>query len=185
VFADNTFPQGLSDKMRQLLAYDLLGTIIKGIEQDGGDTLDEFNPDEFNVEEIPAAELPAFLEKIVLSTCELNRRAMQNKNAKALCEKVKKYIEENYRNANINISQTGYHFGISPFYLSSIFKEETGTGLLEYITTLRIEEGKRLLEEGRNVTEIAEMTGFHGSGAFIRVFKKLTGITPGQYRKIS
>jgi AraC-like DNA-binding protein len=180
VFSDNEFPQDLSGKMLQLLAYELLGTIIKGNEQEGGGLLDMLN-----IEDIPVSELPAFVEKTAVSVCEANRRIGQNRNAKALCEKVKKYIGENYRNPDINISQTGYHFGISPFYLSGIFREETGISLLEYINTLRVEEGKRLLEEGRNINEIAEKTGFHGSGAFIRIFKKLTGITPGQYRKIS
>jgi AraC-like DNA-binding protein len=180
MFSANSFPQGLSERMGQLLAYDLLGTIINGIEQEDSDSLSELN-----IEDVPAAELPAFVERAVLSICEANRQTIQNKNAKTLCKKVKDYIAENYCNPDINISQTGYHFNISPFYLSSIFRKETGQSLLEYINTLRIEEGKRLLEAGCNINEVAQKIGFHGSEAFIRVFKKITGITPSQYRKIS
>jgi AraC-like DNA-binding protein len=72
---------------------------------------------------------------------------------------------------------------MSPFYLSRIFKEETGVGLLEYINTLRIEEGKKLLARGQSIVKTAETTGFRDSNAFIRVFKKLTGVTPGQYKE--
>ena len=180
VYRDNRFPEDPSGRMRQFLAYDLLGTIIKGIGQDDSDF-----PEDVNIEEIPLSDLPAFVEETALSVCENNRKTITTRNSKALCEKVKDYINENFRDADLNISQTGYHFNISPFYLSSNFREETGQSLLGYINSLRIEEGKRLLEEGHNVMEIAEMTGFHDAGAFIRVFKKLTGITPGQYRKIS
>jgi AraC-like DNA-binding protein len=186
VFRANNFPLGLSGKMSRLLAYDILGTLIKGMEQGGGFSGDlQENLQNCNFEETPVGELPGFLEKIVRSICRVNRRLIQNKGSRILCEKVKEYIGEHFRNPDLNISLTGYHFGISPFYLSGIFREEAGLSLLEYINTLRIEAGKKLLEEGRNVTEIAEMTGFRGSGAFIRVFKKMTGVTPGQYKKIN
>jgi AraC-like DNA-binding protein len=179
-FESINFPEELSGTMKRLLAYDLLGILVRGIHQDGEELLDEFG-----IEEISPADLPAFMEKTVLSACEDRQRILQNKNNRVLCEKAKNYINENYHNPSLNISQTGYSLGISPFYLSSIFREETGQSLLEYINTRRIDEGKRLLEEGRGLAEIAEMTGFRGSGAFIRVFKKLAGITPGQYKKTS
>ena len=180
VYTENRFPEDPSGRMQQFLAYDLLGTIVKGIGQAESDF-----PDDINIEEIPVSELPAFVEETALSACENNRETVSKKNIKSLCENVMNYLKENFRDADLNISQTGYHFDISPFYLSSIFREETGQSLLDYLNSLRIEEGKRLLAEGHNLTEIAGMTGFHGSAAFIRVFKKITGITPGQYRKIS
>jgi AraC-like DNA-binding protein len=181
VFEENKFPQGLG-KMTRLLAYDILGSLIKGMEQPESKLPEDLK--DINFEMVPIGELPAALEQIARNICRANRPGLRNRSNRALCEKVKEYISENYRNPEINISQTGRYFDISPFYLSGIFKEETGLGLLEYINTLRIEEGKRLLEENYNITEIAEKTGFHGSGAFIRVFKKMTGVTPRQYRNI-
>jgi AraC-like DNA-binding protein len=193
VFEENKFPSGSAQgntqggpggfgKMTRLLAYDILGSLIKGMEQPESKLPEDLK--DINFEMVPVGELPAALEQIARNICQANRPGLQNRSSRALCEKVKEYISENYRDPEINISQTGRHFDISPFYLSGIFKEETGLGLLEYINTLRIEEGKKLLEERYNITEIAEKTGFHGSGAFIRVFKKMTGVTPRQYRNI-
>ena len=180
VYADKQFSGDLSSRMLQFLAYDLVGTIIKSIGQESSDFVDDLN-----IEEIPPSQLPAFIMETALEACKSNQETLQSRNTKALCEKVKSYLDLNFHNPTLNISQTGYHFDISPFYLSNIFREETGQSILGYITNLRIEEGKRLLREGRNVTEIAEITGFNNSSAFIRVFKRSTGLTPGQYRKIS
>jgi AraC-like DNA-binding protein len=188
VFTVNNFPQGLSGKMSRLLAYDILGTFIKGMEQgDGGPPEGRINEalKDFDLEKFPIGELPEALERTLVSICRANQKGMRNKGRRSLCEKVKEYIRSNFTNPDLNISLTGYHFGISPFYLSEIFKEETGLNLLEYINTLRIEAGKEFLEKGCDVTETAEKTGFRGSGAFIRVFKKLTGVTPGQYKKMT
>jgi len=47
-----------------------------------------------------------------------------------------------------------------------------------------VEEGKKLLAEGNTISHTAELTGFRGSNAFIRVFKKITGMTPGQHKEL-
>ena len=84
---------------------------------------------------------------------------------------------------DLNISITSQHFDMTPAYLSSIYKKQTGGSLLDYINTMRIEHAKELLEEGKSVVEAAELTGFRDSGTFIRAFKKKYGITPGQLKK--
>jgi AraC-like DNA-binding protein len=138
-----------------------------------------------NLENIPAGELIWILEKTAREICKSNSKLLQNRPERQLTDKLKKYIEENFRNPDTNISITAYHFNMNPAYLSTVFREETGISLLEFINTLRIEEGKRLLRSGKEVIETAELCGFRGSGAFIRVFKKLTGLTPGQYQEMN
>jgi AraC-like DNA-binding protein len=49
---------------------------------------------------------------------------------------------------------------------------------------LRIEESKKLLEQGCSIIKTAELSGFRGSSTFIRIFRKLTGLTPGQYKQL-
>jgi AraC-like DNA-binding protein len=173
--------------MIRLLAYNLLGSLIKGMEQDGVSGEDEGKPgfNYLDYESIPAGELLGALEKASAEACRYNSLAWQNRRETHLSGKVKQYINENFRNPNINISITSLRFGMNPAYLSAVFKEETGLSLLEYINTLRIEEGKKLLAAGHEVTDTAGQCGFHGSGTFIRVFKKLTGLTPGQYREMN
>jgi AraC-like DNA-binding protein len=187
VWEENINSGALSGKMIRLLAYNLLGSLIKGMEQDGVSGEDGGKPgfDYLDYENIPAGELLGALEKASAEACRYNSLAWQNRRETHLSGKVKQYINENFRNPNINISITSLRFGMNPAYLSAVFKEETGLSLLEYINTLRIEEGKKLLAAGHEVTDTAGQCGFHGSGTFIRVFKKLTGLTPGQYREMN
>ena len=71
---------------------------------------------------------------------------------------------------------------MTPTYLSAQFKKETGVALLAYISNVRVEAAKQLLAQGLSVAKIAEQTGYRDSGSLIRVFKKVTGMTPGQYK---
>jgi AraC-like DNA-binding protein len=186
VWAENISSGLLSGKMIRLLAYNLLGSLIKGME--GGDLEEEDGKpglNHFDFENIPAGELINALEKASAELCRSNSLARRKRREPHLSGKVKRYIDGNFRNPDINISITSLHFGMNPAYLSAVFKEETGLSLLEYINTLRIEEGKRLLAAGCEVNDAAGQCGFHSSGTFIRVFKKLAGLTPGQYRETS
>lgn len=70
---------------------------------------------------------------------------------------------------------------MTPAYLSTLFKKQTGESLLKFISQVRVEAAKSLLEEGKSVSEVAEMVGFRDVSTFIRVFKKQTGLTPGQF----
>jgi len=174
---------GVSGPMIRVLAADILGAVMKVQGPAARLTETDLSTDTL-ILNVSVRELAPSLERIIRETCAKNRAAGEKKAQKRLGEKIQSYICENYRNPDINISQTGYHFEMSPFYLSRIFKEETGTGLLEFINTLRVEEGKKLLAAGNSITRTAELTGFHGSNAFIRVFKKMTGVTPGQYKDL-
>jgi AraC-like DNA-binding protein len=186
VWAENINSGLLSGKMIRLLAYDLLGSLIKGMEQGGSLEEDAGGAvHHLNFENIPAGELPGALEKATADICRRNSLARQHRREAHLSGKVKQYIDGNFRDPDINISITSLHFGMNPAYLSAVFKEETGVSLLEYINTLRIEEGKELLASGCEVTDAAGQCGFRSSGSFIRVFKKLAGVTPGQYREIN
>lgn len=65
------------------------------------------------------------------------------------------------------------------------FRAATGSTLIEYIQGLRVEEAKRLLESGDlPVDEIAAAVGYEDNSFFRRLFKRLTGLTPGQYRRL-
>jgi transcriptional regulator GlxA family with amidase domain len=65
------------------------------------------------------------------------------------------------------------------------FKAATGCSLIEYLQNLRIEEAKRLLEQGKlPVEEVSLAAGYEDVSFFRRLFKRLTGSTPGQYRRI-
>jgi transcriptional regulator GlxA family with amidase domain len=75
--------------------------------------------------------------------------------------------------------------GIPERTLKRRFKAATGVSLIEYLQNLRIEEGKRLLEESDlAIDEISEAAGYSDASFFRRLFKRLAGLTPSQYRRM-
>jgi two-component system, response regulator YesN len=73
---------------------------------------------------------------------------------------------------------------LSTYELSRQFKKETGMNITEYINKLRMNEALKIMEsENFSITEISHMVGFNDVNYFTKVFKKLNGITPSQYRK--
>ncbi len=71
----------------------------------------------------------------------------------------------------------------NPSYLSRLFKQVTGTNLSDYISEYRIKKAKQLLENpDARIHEVAEAVGYGSATNFARFFKKLTNMTPQEYR---
>ena len=93
-----------------------------------------------------------------------------------------RYIDEHYRE---EISQTTVAEAVhlNPSYFSTLFKKYLGQGFSDYLTDLRIEHIKaRLSTSNEKIKAIAASEGFHDPQYFVRIFKRATGLTPGQYR---
>lgn len=100
-------------------------------------------------------------------------------------EAILTYVREHFAE-NIYVETVGEAMGFHPKYLSRVFKERTGINMSEYITLVRITKAKELLENSeKSVGEIGEEVGFENRTTFFRSFKKLEGISPNEYRKIS
>lgn len=91
-------------------------------------------------------------------------------------------IGERYSDPMLNVSEVADSLGISLAYLSKIFKRYHRMNISDYISHIRVEVAKRLLEKGEQIQEIADKCGFGSLRTFMRVFRKLEGMTPGQYR---
>ncbi|MFA9455364.1 helix-turn-helix domain-containing protein [Halalkalibacter sp. AB-rgal2] len=84
---------------------------------------------------------------------------------------------------NISLSTLATITGTSTVYLSSLFKKEVGISLSRYIQHERIEEAKKLMTlTEHSLSDICAMLNFHDQSYFTKVFKKITGMTPKQYR---
>ncbi len=98
-----------------------------------------------------------------------------------LCEE---WLEKNYREPGA-IAGVVRASGIPERSLKRRFKMATGTTLIGYIQNLRIEEAKRLLEtEQMSFEDISSEVGYENRAFFRRLFKRCTGLTPGQYRRM-
>ncbi len=175
----------VSANIYRCLVYDMIGTLLKGANQGGyREAAAELDfPDQSKtclpVEQVKS-QFEALLDQICEKVLELQKETSRDR---TLSIKVQEYICEHYMDPDLNISITSQYFDMTPAYLSSIYKKQTGGSLLDYINTVRIEHAEQLLMEGKSVVEVAERTGFRDSGTFIRAFKKKKGITPGQLKK--
>ena len=87
---------------------------------------------------------------------------------------------------NLSLPALAKRFYLSESYLSRAFRRETGFGLSEYAANVRVLEARRLLSGGRDrIGDIAAACGFGSVSSFNRVFRGLTGQSPGEYRKSS
>lgn len=101
----------------------------------------------------------------------------------SLAEQVIRYLTRNYRQ-QISLEQLARQLNYSPQYISRKFKEQTGSSPMDYIVRLRLDEARALLLSATaSLQEIAAYVGYPDLMYFSRMFKKHTGITPGQYRK--
>ena len=95
------------------------------------------------------------------------------------------YLCEHARE-QITLTEVAAHFAVSPSHLSRIFHQETGFGVREYLIHYRIRMAcDLLLNSGLSVTQIADQCGFSDSNYFGDAFKKATGLSPREYRKLS
>jgi AraC-like DNA-binding protein len=116
---------------------------------------------------------------------ELTEKVAQVKDARysktvTIC---KNYIYDQ-RFSKITHESIAGHAGISPNYLSVIFKKETGVPVNEYIQQIKIEEAKNMiLFSNTPLSEIGSLLSFSDQSYFTKVFKKHTGLTPKQYQQ--
>ena len=128
-------------------------------------------------------ELSACLKEILSEFEDLGSQYTMRQKER-LSFKIKKIIEENYNQHFLGLCYISEQVGVSTSYVSKVFKEEYGIGVVEYMNELRIEAAKKLMEkEGITIKEVAEQVGFTSDIHFIRIFKKYENITPGVYKR--
>lgn len=95
------------------------------------------------------------------------------------------YIEQHYME-NIAIADLADAVGLTPNYISRLFKQEIGTPPLDYLTRYRIQKAKEmmLLPNRLSLKEISQRVGYPDVHSFIRFFKKYETVTPGAFRKL-
>ena len=106
-----------------------------------------------------------------------------NKKNMAIVERAMKCMRTNY-NKNLTLGKIAKAACVNTYYLSHLFKKELGMTVVDYLTKVRIEEAKRLLQNDRmSIIEIALEVGYEDQSYFSKVFKKSEHTTPMVYRK--
>ncbi len=101
-----------------------------------------------------------------------------------IIEQICTYIDKNYMD-ELSVSSIAESVFLTPNYVSLIFKQATRMTVIEFITKVRIEKSKELLKSpDLKIFEIAEMVGYPNPRYFSKVFKKITGLHPSQFKDI-
>jgi AraC-like DNA-binding protein len=96
--------------------------------------------------------------------------------------KTRKFIEE-YSGEELSLRRVAKAVNIHPNYLSERFKQVTGMNFVDYVALTRFEKACKLLHDGGlRISDIAFAAGFQSLSQFNRVFKKLCGKSPTQFR---
>ncbi|MBD1373527.1 response regulator [Hazenella sp. IB182357] len=112
----------------------------------------------------------------------LMRHTQQNQ-ALDVAHQFKKYIDQHYHE-EISLQDLAHQYQLSAYYISKRFKEAFNMNYVDYLTDLRIKEAKRLIRAGKkSMKQICFAVGYHDPNYFSRVFKKMCGLTPTQYKK--
>lgn len=86
---------------------------------------------------------------------------------------------------NLTLDYVAKEMFVSTTYLSSLFKQELGVNFLDYLHQYRTEQAKSLLKKDYKVYAVAKMAGYQDERRFSITFKKWTGLTPSQYKKLA
>ena len=123
-----------------------------------------------------------FIEKIN-EACQ-NAQNQKSASSDNVIERAKKYIEERFKAKDMSLDDVSREVDMSPYYFSKLFKEETGENFIEYLTNIRIEKAKSLLNgTDFSMKEICQEVGYADPNYFSRAFKKNVGVTPTEYKE--
>jgi len=185
IFTNNFSSKPSSLKIAKCFMFNLISTMLKVLDEINNLYNDNLTEELSSIDELlkckTTLEMKNTLVDIIRNIC--NYVLSQKKHGhEELTENIVTFVKNNYNDINFSLAMIGEKFEMTPSYLSKIFMEETGEGLLDLITRYRLDKAKLLLKEKKlSVNEIAFEVGFSNSGSFIRTFKRHEGITPGKY----
>lgn len=110
--------------------------------------------------------------------------SFESVNRKYMVEKITDFFEEHYAE-KISLEQIAGNMYLSPFYVSKLFKAETGDTLIHFLIEIRMEKARELLvsEPDLSVQEVAARVGYEDAYHFSKLFKKKFGVAPSAVRK--
>ncbi|MDI6878492.1 MAG: AraC family transcriptional regulator, partial [Desulfitobacteriaceae bacterium] len=122
-----------------------------------------------------------FWRHILEITLELKSQREERRNE--LIENVKHHLAANF-SKDIKLNDVAKEANMSYHYFSKFFKDETGHNFTDYLVNIRIKEAKKLLDEDAcSIKEVSVQVGYKDPNYFSKIFKKMVGLTPTEFRE--
>ena len=130
-----------------------------------------------------AEELRQWLREISDRALAILREQRDNK-TRSFVSHALDFVRDHYSDADLDLDMVCSNLGVSAAYFSTVFKKETGSTFINYLTDYRMKEAIRLIDEEDEKTYIiAEKVGYTDPNYFSYVFKKKYGMSPTKYKK--
>ena len=117
---------------------------------------------------------------------DLNSRLLSrpdDNGIKSKIEKAEQYIRENYQ-SDLNMAVVSNYVSMNYSLFSYSFKQYTGSNFVNYLKDIRVKEAMKLLKEtDMKIIEISKVVGYDNDKHFMKTFKAICGVSPGEYRK--
>ena len=117
---------------------------------------------------------------LITHYAELRPLAQRLGQERQAVKQVRHYLDEHYVQG-VTLSELAHLVGLSPFYLLRVFEQEVGIPPHAYLESVRIRRAQRLLACGIPIAQVAYDLGFSTQSHLTHRFKRLLGVTPGQY----
>lgn len=133
-------------------------------------------------------ELAAAIDRVrarsaVQKNAEDDEPMLERRGKSKYVQQAMAYIAEHYHDADISITTIASDLNVSEGHLSHIFKRETGSTVIAYLTQYRMHKARELLRDYRcKIYEVAEKVGYRDVSYFSSIFKKVTGVSPSEYQ---
>ncbi|WP_158735623.1 response regulator [Alteribacillus sp. YIM 98480] len=139
--------------------------------------------EDFLLKPVRPEEFIEAIKKVIESMDETVTDMKDSVESNSVVEMITNYINVKLDH-KITLEQVARYVHLHPQYVSRLFKQQTGMTITEFITVKRIEKSKEYLRNSQKaITEISQSCGFTDANYFTRVFRKMEGMPPKQFRK--
>jgi YesN/AraC family two-component response regulator len=189
VFSRNFKGREISYEMKQQFIIELKGTILKLLDQKPLQEEEFFASVKNQIAQVQPSDaveqLRAGFESIMKSICDVIAQKKNDQNKDTIVA-IKLYVENEYNNSDLSISQIVESVNRRDKLISQLFKDQTGENLSDYLERVRIDKATELLLENQlTIDVIAGLVGYNSGHSFRRAFKRMRGVSPTVFRQTS
>lgn len=128
-------------------------------------------------------EVAGFVTTMLDSLIDRIDAKRNNKEKNELLDRIIQFIQLNYMRSDMSLNYLADEFQLSVSHLSRLFKEYAECNFMDFLLEIRLNKARELLSgTDHKIGQIAEAAGYSNVNSFVRIFKKSTGLTPGEFR---